>query len=151
MFIDRSRWLVAFAVALLLAACARATLAVPTPTEVKILPTTLPKNADGYADITVQQLAAMLENKSFVLVNTHIPYEGEIAQTDLFIPYNQVTEHLNELPADKDAPIVLYCRRGNMSTIAAKQLVALGYTNVMELDGGFMAWKAAGYELLDRR
>ncbi len=34
-----------------------------------------------------------------------------------------------------------------MSTIAAKVLVEMGYTNVMELDGGFNAWKAAGYEL----
>ncbi|MFN2184312.1 MAG: rhodanese-like domain-containing protein [Anaerolineae bacterium] len=35
-----------------------------------------------------------------------------------------------------------------MSTSAAEELVELGYTNVMEVDGGFNAWKAAGYELL---
>jgi rhodanese-related sulfurtransferase len=107
-----------------------------------------PKNADGYADISVQQLNAMLENQDLTLVNVHVPYEGEIPQTDLFIPYDEIAGYVEQLP-DKDASIVLYCRSGSMSTTAAEELVALGYTNVSEVDGGFNAWKAAGYTLLD--
>ncbi len=101
------------------------------------------KNADGFVDITVDQLDEMLKNKDFLLVNVHIPYEGEIPNTDLFIPFNAITDNLDKLP-DKNARIVLYCRSGSMSTIAAKALVAQGYTNVYELDGGFNAWKASG-------
>ena len=107
----------------------------------------LPRNADGYVDISVDQLAIMLEEKNFTFVNVHIPYDGELPQTDLFIPFNEIPDHLAELP-DKDAPIVLYCRSGNMTTSAAEELVDLGYTNVYELDGGFRAWEAAGHEVL---
>jgi rhodanese-related sulfurtransferase len=107
------------------------------------------KNSDGYADISVDQLAAALPDKRFTLVNVHIPYEGELPQTDLFVPFNEVGAYLDELPA-KDAPIVLYCRSGSMSTQAAEALVAAGYTQVYEVDGGFNAWVAAGNELLSK-
>ena len=105
------------------------------------------KNADGYTDIRVRDLEELLQNKDFTLVNVHIPYEGEIEQTDLFIPFDQIADNLDQLPG-KDDRIVLYCRSGSMSTTAAKELAELGFSNVLELDGGLNAWKAAGNELL---
>jgi rhodanese-related sulfurtransferase len=107
----------------------------------------LKRNKDGYVDISVSQLDTMLADKNFVLVNVHVPYEGEIPQTDLFIPFDQIGANLDRLPA-KDAAIVLYCRSGTMSTTAAKELASLGYTDVMELDRGFNAWVADGHELI---
>ena len=108
---------------------------------------TFTRNADGYVDISAEQLAQLVKEKDFTLVNVHIPYEGQIASTDRFIPFNEIADRQDQLPA-KDAPIVLYCRSGSMSTTAAKALVSLGYTNVLELDGGMVAWEAAGYELV---
>lgn len=111
-------------------------------------------SVDGgaYTDINAEQLNVMLKDKDFVLVNVHIPFEGNIAGTDLSIPYNQITDPANlaQLPADKNAKIVLYCRSGRMSAIAAEELVKLGYTNLWNLKGGMVEWEQAGFEIQDK-
>lgn len=105
----------------------------------------------SYTDLGAAVLARMLQKKDFLLVNVHIPYEGEIEGTDLFVPFDQVEASLGKLPADKSARLVLYCRTGGMSAIAARALVKLGYTDVWTLDGGMIAWKQAGYPLIHGR
>lgn len=104
---------------------------------------------NSYTNISVETLKAMLDERpgSFLLVNTHIPFEGDIPNTDLSIPYNEILANLDQLPQDKDAEIVLYCRSDRMSHATSADLVEAGYTNVKNVLGGFNAWKAAGYPL----
>lgn len=45
---------------------------------------------------------------------------------------------------DKSASYALYCRTGHRSGIAAEQLTAAGFTTVVDLAGGIVAWSAAG-------
>lgn len=104
----------------------------------------------AFQTITTEALAQMLEHKDFLLVNVHIPYEGEIAQTDAFIPFDQIGENLGLLPTDKSAPIVFYCRSGRMSEIAAGELAARGYTNVSHVAGGMVEWVTGGHEVLNK-
>ncbi len=105
----------------------------------------------GYVDVSPQSLRSMLEREDFLLVNVHIPYAGEIGDTDLFVPYDEIGDRLAELPSQQDAKIVLYCRSGGMSAIAATTLASLGYTNVWNLDGGMIAWEEAGYLLANEQ
>ncbi len=100
-----------------------------------------------FSSIGPEELSTMLANKDFVMVNVHVPFEGDIPDTDLSIPYNQISQNLDRLPPDKNAKIVVYCRSGSMSNIAAKELASLGYTNIINLDGGFNAWSAAGFPM----
>ena len=140
-------------VALALAACSGQSTSPPSGSEVDLSEQTQQVPVEGggsYTDVSAVGLAAMLETKDFPLVNVLIPYEGEIEGTDLFIPFDEIGQNLDELPADKDAQIVLYCRSGSMSATAARELVSLGYTDVWNLDGGMIAWKQAGYLLLDK-
>jgi len=65
----------------------------------------------------------MKKNKDFFLVDTHIPEQEHISQTDAFIPYNEIENKLSLLPEDKNAKIVVYCRSGSMSRAAAYTLV----------------------------
>ena len=102
--------------------------------------------AEGsYQNITPAELQTMLKERDFVLINVHIPFTGNLPDTDLSIPYNEIDRNLSELPADKSAQIVLYCRSGRMSEIAAQELVSLGYTNVWNLRGGMLDWEQAGF------
>lgn len=106
--------------------------------------------AAGFQTITSPDLLEMLQHKDFMLINVHIPYEGEMAATDAFIPFDQIAASLDRLPADKTAHIVLYCRSGRMSEIAAAELAGLGYTDVDHLAGGMIGWEAAGQPVLHR-
>ena len=105
----------------------------------------------SYTNVSPATLARLLERKSFPLINVHIPYAGEIAGTDLFLPFNEVEANARKLPADKSARLVVYCLSGPMSDLAARALVTLGYTDVWNLDGGMVAWTEAGYRLQRKR
>ncbi|HVO38855.1 MAG TPA: rhodanese-like domain-containing protein [Spirochaetia bacterium] len=96
------------------------------------------------------ELEQMLKAKDFFLVNVHVPYAGEIPQTDAFIPYNETVSRAAEYPKEKDAKIVVYCLTNTMAKIAVQDLLKLGFTNVSMLEGGMKGWKQAGLTLLTR-
>jgi len=108
---------------------------------------TISVTGGSYQNVTAQELNSMLKSKDFLFINVHIPFAGNIVGTDLSIAYDQIEQNLSQLPADKSTKIVLYCRSGRMSAIAAEELVSLGYTNVWNLDGGMDAWAQSGYKL----
>ncbi len=124
-------------IAMLLAACQ------PKP----VTEETISVAGGSYKNISAPELQTMLKNKDFVFINVHIPFAGNIAGTDLSIPYDQIEQNLSQLPGEKNAKIVLYCRSGRMSAIAAETLVKLGYTNLWNLNGGMEAWEQAGYSI----
>jgi rhodanese-related sulfurtransferase len=132
----RTQWLVMLITMSLLAACSSQA---SRPTATSSPTTTVEVDGGAYTNITPTQLNGLLKQKDFFLVNVHIPYEGEIDSTDAQIPYDQTTQQLGQYPADKNTKIVLYCRSGRMSSIAAKELVQAGYTNVWNLGGGMAA------------
>lgn len=85
---------------------------------------------------------AALDQRDAVVINVHIPYEGEIENTDLFMPFDDIDAAT--LPSDRATPLAVYCRSGTMSAEAVITLTRLGYTNIVELDGGMNAWRASG-------
>lgn len=120
-----------------------------TPSEAPVVaaPADAPAGASAITNVGPADVAPLTEDDGYTLVNVHIPYEGEIPGTDVHIPFDQIEAHLDELPESKDAPVVLYCRSGRMSQIAAETLASLGYTNLLHLDGGMIAWEAANLPL----
>lgn len=91
------------------------------------------------------------ENINLFVLNVHTPYEGKLDKTDAIIEnWENITAHTDQLPVDKNQPILVYCRTGRMSTVTVKQLQELGYTKLYHLDGGMKAWDAAGLPVIDK-
>ena len=82
-----------------------------------------------------------------VLIDVRTPNEfksGHVAKAKN-IPLNTIGNKMSSIPKDKT--VVLICRTGSRSGIAAKQLAGAGYENVINLKGGVMRWQAKGHSL----
>jgi len=64
------------------------------------------------------------------------------------IPLEEFVALKADWPADKNAPIAVYCGSGHRSTIAMTILWTYGYTNVVSMKGGLAEWTKAGYPVL---
>lgn len=98
-------------------------------------------------DIDADDLAAMLDDKDFLLINVHVPYAGEIPGTDAHIAYNDVDGLATYLGDDLSIKAVVYCSTGPMSANAANKLLEAGYCQIHDFPGGMSAWQQAGYSL----
>ncbi len=101
----------------------------------------------SYRVVSVQELQTMLETKDFTMINVHTPWQGDIPQTDSRLAYDQISQSQDQLPAEKDAKILVYCLTSGMAKKAVQSLVSLGYKNVWMLEGGTTAWQEAGLTL----
>lgn len=95
-----------------------------------------------------ESFAERMSAKAAVLVNVHVPFEGDIEGTKLSIPFDTIAGQVAKLPADRGTPLLIYCKSGRMSEIAGAELLRLGYRNVSDLDGGMNAWEDSGRMLV---
>ncbi|MCA9924465.1 MAG: rhodanese-like domain-containing protein [Anaerolineales bacterium] len=97
--------------------------------------------------INVAELKEKLDaDEPVVLVDVRTPgeyeYDGHIAGSRL-IPLSVLTSRTHEIPKDKT--IVCVCRSGNRSYTACEMLASQGFTDVINLSGGMIGWRRAGY------
>ncbi|AIY91100.1 rhodanese-like domain-containing protein [Geoglobus acetivorans] len=100
-----------------------------------------------YHSVSPEEFHRMMQNEDVFVIDVHVPEQKHIPGTDAWIPYNRIESSEDLLPKDKSTKILVYCRSGFMSKIAASKLTEMGYKNVYELDGGVNAWKQAGYRI----
>ena len=97
--------------------------------------------AEGYVNISADQLKAKIDaGENFTLLDVREPYEykaGHIKDAKL-LSVGEIEERWHEL--DPVREIVVYCRSGRRSAIAAEKLVKLGFKKVKNLIGGILNW-----------
>lgn len=94
--------------------------------------------------VSVDTVAEIKDRDDVVLIDVREQWEydeGHIPGVNL-IPLNTVPQSLDQIPTDKT--VVLTCRSGNRSGQAASFLRQQGYDNVHNMEGGILAWEAAG-------
>lgn len=83
----------------------------------------------------------LAKDKSVILVDvrTAAEYkEGHIANS-ILVPSETIGQEAATKLSDKASTIIVYCRSGRRSALAAQELISLGYTNVFDL-GGIIDW-----------
>ena len=87
--------------------------------------------------------AKMAEIPNLQLIDVRTPEEFAQGHIDGALNLNfyddDFTQQL-EQKLDKNRPVMLYCRSGNRSGQAASQMVTMGFKELYDLKGGFMAW-----------
>jgi len=97
--------------------------------------------------ISTQQLSGYLSaEEDFVLldVRTEDEYQAGHIQGAQWFPRGKLEYYIQDRIKDPNSKIVLYCRTGGRSALATLTLKDMGYTNVVDLDGGFREWVAEG-------
>ena len=95
-----------------------------------------------YEQITAQEAKALMDTETdYIIIDARTEEEfaqGHIANA-ILIPEYEVAERAEKELPNKNQLILVYCRSGRRSKIAAEELVKLGYTNVKEF-GGIIDW-----------
>jgi rhodanese-related sulfurtransferase len=98
--------------------------------------------------VTVSELRERLDAEPRpYLLDVREPWEfvaGHVPGAQL-IPLGDLERRVSEIPRDR--PIFAICHSGQRSLAAAGYLLAVGYREVVNVDGGTAAWMERGYPL----
>jgi len=98
-------------------------------------------------EIDVAKSKQLLAEGNIVLIDTREESEYAAGHIDgaVLLPRGMLEFKIGNMPelADKSKAVLIYCRLGNRSALAAQSMQQLGYTNVLSMAGGFEAWKSA--------
>lgn len=99
---------------------------------------------EAYRNVSVDDLDNLLKDKNTILIDVRTQKEinqgviGQPLEIELGVGMKQKMINL-----DKDKKYILYCRSGKRSTLASKMMSNLGFNDVNNLQGGYVAWKAS--------
>ncbi|GAB4574253.1 MAG: hypothetical protein Kow0077_19830 [Anaerolineae bacterium] len=94
----------------------------------------------GFGTYSETEFAGAMDGAFVLDVRETSEYAEGFIPGAVNVPLREVPANLAVLPAEFDAPILVYCKAGYRGAVAQLGLEMLGYTNVMNLRGGIGAW-----------
>ena len=101
------------------------------------------KGINMVAAVTAQSL---VKDPKVTIIDVRTPQEykdGHLKRAKL-IPVSEIGSRIGEISSLKDSEILVYCRSGHRSSIAARILKKAGFTRISNMQGGISAWQGAG-------
>ena len=95
-----------------------------------------------YMNITAEEAKQIMDSEEGYIildVRTQEEYDQGHIPGAIVISHEEIAEKAEDVLTDKDQLILVYCRSGRRSKLAAEALVELGYTNIKEF-GGIIDW-----------
>ena len=95
-----------------------------------------------YMNITAQEAKQIMDSEEGHIIldtRTQAEYDEGHIPGAIVISHDEIEEKAEQLLPDKDQLLLVYCRSGRRSKLAAEALVKLGYTNIKEF-GGIIDW-----------
>jgi rhodanese-related sulfurtransferase len=95
-----------------------------------------------YMNITAEEAKQIMDREEGYIIldtRTQAEYDEGHIPGAIVIPHDEITDRAEEELPQKDQLLLVYCRSGRRSKLAAEALVKLGYTNIKEF-GGIIDW-----------
>ena len=98
-------------------------------------------NKTEYIRISAEEAKAIIDSEDVIIldVRTQEEFDSGHIENAVLLPITEITDNAEGILPDKDAKILVYCRSGNRSATAARELIRMGYTNVYDF-GGINTW-----------
>lgn len=99
------------------------------------------------SSITAEEVKRALENKADVIVidvRTREEYSEGHINGSILLPVDTVHKKIVSIIPDKNKIVYVHCRSGTRSKRAVKIMEKMGYTNIFNMQGGFLAWEQLG-------
>ncbi|MFH1981672.1 MAG: thioredoxin domain-containing protein [Pseudomonadota bacterium] len=101
----------------------------------------------SYTEVSAAEARQLIsaENPFILDVRTPMEFKSGYIPGAVLIPVQQLADRIGEIASQRDRKILIYCRSGNRSTVAAEILHRAGFRAVWNLRHGILEWQAAGY------
>lgn len=100
---------------------------------------------EAFKQVTSEEFAKQIEkNTTASIIDVRTPEEFQEGHLQNAKNINFYSENFEKeiLLLDKKQTVFIYCRSGGRSTSAANKMIELGFTDIVELDNGFLEWSS---------
>jgi rhodanese-related sulfurtransferase len=100
-------------------------------------------------EVSVSDAKALFDKGGYIFLDCRRKDEYKMGHVPgaLHIPRGMLEFQVTKKIPDKNANIIMYCKKGGRGCLATCTLCRMGYKNVKNMDGGWLAWEKAGYPI----